>query len=234
MKKLLTATLFSLLLAQFAVAQTPPADVGTDAAALRANAASPVVEEDLAEPDGVSLALAEDGSYQIFARGTGTYDFAEEDDRQEALQEAILKAKANLSKFLSETIATDASVANFSKKAKTLTKEGGVTSAAVSKEQVKTQTTAIRNSSQAILTGAITLETRRIPGNGDGGTYHVTVGVSSKTIAAAESIAKGMAESLANRQPTMGGAGKAAHSAPTAGDAGMDNTPEVRKAKTLF
>ena len=31
----------------------------------------------------------------------------DEDDRQEALQEATLKAKANLSKFLSETIATD-------------------------------------------------------------------------------------------------------------------------------
>lgn len=234
MKKLLTIALFGLLLAQFAVAQAPSANAEADAAALRANAANPVVEEDLAEPDGVSLALAEDGSYQIFARGTGTYDFAEEDDRQEALEEAILKAKANLAKFLSETIATDASVENFSKKAKTLTKEGGITSAAVSKEQVKTQTTSIRNSSQAILTGAITLETRRIPGSGDGGTYQVTVGVSSKTIAAAEAIAKGMAESLANRRPSAGGTGKAAAPAPVAGDAGMDNTPEVRKAKTLF
>ena len=234
MNKLLTPMLFGLLLAQFAVAQTLPAAVETDAAALRANAASPVVEEDLAEPDGVSLALAEDGSYQIFARGTGTYDFAEEDDRQEALQEAILKAKANLAKFLSETIATDASVENFSRKAKTLTKEGGITSAAVSKEQVKTQTTAIRNSSQAILTGAITLETRRIPGNGDGGAYQVTIGVSSKTIAAAESITKRMAESLAARRPGAAGTGKVASPSPLAGDAGLDNTPEVRKANTLF
>ena len=234
MKKLLTTALFGLLLAQFAVAQTSPADVETDAAALRENAASPVVEEDLAEPDGVSLALAEDGSYQIFARGTGTYDFAEEDDHQEALQEAILKAKANLAKFLSETIATDASVENFSKKAKTLTKEGGITSTAVSKEQVKTQTTAIRNSSQAILTGAITLETRRIPGNGDGGAYQVTIGVSSKTIAAAESISKRMAESLAHRHPGAAGTGKVASPSPLAGDARLDNTPEVRKANTLF
>ena len=234
MKKLLATILFGLLLAQFAVAQTPPAGPEADAAALRANAANPVVAEDLAEPDGVSLALADDGSYQIFARGTGTYDFGDEDERQEALQEAILKAKANLAKFLNETIATDASVDNFSKKAKTLTKEGGITSAAVSKEQVKSQTTAIRNSSQAILTGAITLETRRIPGNGEGGTYQVTVGVSSKTIAAAESIAKQMADSLANRRSTVGGTGAAPSPAPIGGEAGLDNTPEIRKANTLF
>lgn len=233
MKKLLTIALFGLLLAQFAVAQAPSADAETDAAALRANATNPVVEEDLAEPDGVSLALAEDGSYQIFARGTGTYDFGDEDDRQEALQEAILKAKANLAKFLNETIATDASVENFSKKAKTLTKEGGITSAAVSKEQVKTQTTAIRNSSHAILTGAITLETRRIPGNGDGGTYQVTVGISSKTIAAAESISE-MAESLANRRSGSVGTGKVGYVTPNCGNANMENTPEVRKANTLF
>ena len=232
MKKLLAIALFAILGAQIGAAQDVAPE--TDAAALRANASNPVVAEDLAEPDGVSLALAEDGSYQIFARGTGTYDFGDEDDRQEALEEAILKAKANLAKFLSETISTDASVENFSKKAKTLTKDGDITKAAVSKEQVKTQTTAIRNSSQAILTGAITLETRRIPGNGDSGTYQVTVGVSSKTIAAAESISKRMAESLANRRPGVGGAGKAASPAPTGVAPGTDNTPEVRKANTLF
>ena len=232
MKKLLTTALFAILCAQIGAAQTAAPE--TDAEALRTNAANPVVQEDLAEPDGVSLALAEDGSYQIFARGTGTYDFGDEDDRQEALQEAILKAKANLAKFLNETIATDSSVENFSKKAKTLTKEGGITSAAVSKEQVKTQTTAIRNSSQAILTGAITLETRRIPGSDDGGTYQVTVGVSSKTIAAAEAISRGMAESFANRRPSVGGAVRTPSPAPVSGDAGLPNTPEVRKANTLF
>lgn len=228
MKKLLAIALFALLGAQIGCAQDAAPE--TDAAALRANASNPVVEEDLAEPDGVSLALADDGSYQIFARGTGTYDFGEEDDRQEALQEATLKAKANLAKFLNETIATDASVENFSKKAKTLTKEGGITSATVSKEQVKTQTTAIRNSSQAILTGAITLETRRIPGSGDSGTYQVTVGVSSKTIGAAESISRQMRESLANRHRPATSAG----AAPSAVDVGLENTPEVRKANTLF
>lgn len=232
MKKLLTIALFAILFAQIGTAQTP--DQEADAAALRANAASPVVEEDLAEPDGVSLALADDGSYQIFARGTGTYDLGDEDDRQDALQEATLKAKANLAKFLTETLATDESVENFSKKAKTLTKDGDITKASASKEQVKTQATAIRDSAQAILTGVITLETRRIPSKGDSGTYQVTVGQSSKTIAAAESISKRMAESLANRRPGVGGAGKAASPAPTGVAPGTDNTPEVRKANTLF
>lgn len=232
MKKLFAIALFSILGVQIGAAQDAAQEA--DADALRQNAANAVVQEDLAEPDGVSLALAEDGSYQIFARGTGTYDFGDEDDRQDALQEATLKAKANLSKFLLETLASDEGVENFSEKAKTLTKDGDVTKAAVSKEQVKTQTSAIRNSSQAILTGVITLETRRIPGNGDSGTYQVTVGQSSKTIAAAESISKRMAESLANRRPGVGGAGKAASPAPTGVAPGTDNTPEVRKANTLF
>ena len=103
-----TAALCGILCAQasFAQEEDPNAVIEAEKAALKQNAANEVVQEDLAEPDGVSLAMADDGSYQIFARGTGTYDFGDEDDRQDALQEATQKAKANLSKFLSETISS--------------------------------------------------------------------------------------------------------------------------------
>lgn len=222
-----------------------------DKAELQQSAATQTVQKDLDEPDGVSLAIAEDETYQIFARGTGVYDFNDEDDRQEALQEATLKAKANLSKFLSETIATDEGLESLSKKAKTLTKSGDVTTAAVTKESVKTTGLAIRNSSQAILTGAITLETKRIPGNGDSGTYLVTIGVSSKTVAAAKEIANKMTDSLNERRKVVGDGsnvggvdtpaatapmpGSGAQGAPASKDGpNPGNTREIRKAKTIF
>ena len=222
-----------------------------DKEALQQASASQAVQQDLDEPDGVSLAIADDGSYQIFARGTGVYDFDDEDDRQEALQEATQKAKANLSKFLSEKIASDEGLDSLSKKAKTLTKSGDVTTEAVTKESVKTTGLAIRNSSQAILTGAITLETKRIPGKGDSGTYQVTIGVSSKTVAAAEEIANKMTDSLNNRRKVVGdgsnvggsGAGAATATMPGSGLQGAPsskdapnprNTREVRKANTVF
>ena len=220
-----------------------------DKTALRQNAATSPVQQDLDEPDGVSLAIADDGSYQIFARGTGVYDFDDEDDRQEALQEATLKSKANLAKFLNETILSDEGLDSLSKKAKTLTKSGDITTAAVSKESVKATILSIRNSSRAILTGAITLETKRIPGKGDSGTFQVTVGVSSKTIAAAETISDAMTDSLNRRHKVVGdgsnvgGTGSATAPMPGAGAQGApsskdgpnpNNTREVRKAKTIF
>ena len=226
-----------------------------DQAALEQGAKSEAVQKDLDEPDGVSLAIdEEDGSYKIFARGTGVYDFDDEDDRQEALQEATLKAKANLSKFLNETIATDEGLESMSKKAKTLSKNGDVTTQAVTKESVKTTGLSIRNSSKTLLTGAITLESKRIPGNGDGGTYQVTIGVSSKTAAAAKEISNRMTDSLNDRRKVKGdgsnigeggnnGSGAASSPMPGSGAAGApytkkgpnaNNTRETRKAKTVF
>ena len=187
-------------------------------------------------------------------RGTGVYDFDDEDDRQEALQEATLKAKANLSKFLNETIAADEELESLSKKAKTLSKNGDVTMQAVTKESVKTTGLSIRNSSKTLLTGAITLESKRIPMNGDGGTYQVTIGVSSKTAAAAKEISNKMTDSLNDRRKVKGDGsnigeggnnGLDAASSPMSGSGTLgspstkkgpnaNNTRETRKAKTVF
>lgn len=252
MNKFMLAALCGVLCTSvFAQNEDPNAVIESEKASLTENAAAAPVQEDLDEPDGVSLAMADDGSYQIFARGTGTYDFDDEDDRQEALQEAQQKAKANLSKFLSERISSDEGLDSLSKKAKTLTKSGDVTTSAVAKETVKTTGLSIRNSSQAILTGAITLESKRIPGKGDSGTYQVTVGISSKTIAAAEQIANKMTDSLNSRRKVAGdgsnvggsGAGAATATMPGSGLQGAPsskdapnprNTREVRKANTVF
>lgn len=245
MNKPILATLCLIAGVHFAFAQDASSpDLEADKANLKRTASDSHVDADLNEPDGVSLAMAEDGSYQIFARGTGIYDFDDEDDRQEAIQEATQKAKAALSKFISEQIASDESLDNLASKVKSLSKNGGVTSESVSKEQVKKTGLAIRNSSQAILTGAITLMSKRIPGRGDSGTYQVTIGVSSTTIEAAEQISNAMTDSLNLRRKVVGdgsnvGPGGATGSGAPGGGAskgasGQNNTPEVRRAKTLF
>jgi hypothetical protein len=58
-------------------------------------------------PDGVTMRLFSDGRFQIFAVGTGTYDFDDVDDVLDAQNEATAKAKANLAKFMNESLSTD-------------------------------------------------------------------------------------------------------------------------------
>ena len=66
------------------------------------------IAQELADaPDGVTMRLLPDGGFQIFAVGTGTYDLDDVDDVEDAKKEAVLKAKANLAKFMNESLSTD-------------------------------------------------------------------------------------------------------------------------------
>lgn len=171
---------------------------------LQANAANAEVQAELDQPDGVAITLKPDGSFQIFARGTGTYDFNDPDDIKDARRDGTLRAKANLSKFLKEKVASKEGLDEVSKKSKSMTSDGQVQKVAVSKESVKIATESIRNESDAILTGVITLKDQKVP-RGNGGEIQVTVGISSKTLAAAQKVARGINESLANREAGAGG-----------------------------
>lgn len=181
---------------------------------LQANAANAEVQAELDQPDGVAITLKPDGSFQIFARGTGTYDFNDPDDIKDARRDGTLRAKANLSKFLKEKVASKEGLDEVSKKSKSMTSDGQVQKVAVSKESVKIATESIRNESDAILTGVITLKDQKVP-RGNGGEIQVTVGISSKTLAAAQKVARGINESLANREAGAGG-GAAQGAAPAA------------------
>lgn len=241
MKKLIVAALCGLVCASVAVAEEAGAGSKEN---LTENASASEVQKDLDEPDGVSLAMGEDGSYQIFARGTGIYDFNDADDVADARKEAALKAKAALAKFLNEVLSTSEGLESVSKKAKTLTKNGDVSSAAVSKETVKTTTESIRNSAAAILTGVITLVEKKIPDGEEGGSIQITVGISSVTLEAAKEIGDGIADSINNRKAVTGpgtGAksrGNAAENGSGKGTVGKGDAKEnngyTKKNKTLF
>ena len=151
-------------------------------------------------PDGATIKLFPDGGYQVFAVGTGVYDFNDPDDIKDARKEAEMRAKAAIAKFLKEDIATTEGMEEASRKVKSVSSDGQNTSTSVSKTSVKTAMESIRNSASALLTGVVVLQDAKIPTPGkDGGTYKVMVGVSSKTTAAANAAANGISDSLGNR-----------------------------------
>lgn len=199
MNKLMIAVACGALFAQNAVfgqaAQDPQ---------LQSNAANAEVQAELDQPDGVAITLKPDGSFQIFARGTGTYDFNDPDDIKDARRDGTMRAKANLSKFLKEKVASKEGLDEVSKKSKSMTSDGQVQKVAVSKESVKIATESIRNESDAILTGVITLKDQKVP-RGNGGEIQVTVGISSKTLKAAQMAAQGINQSLQNREASANG-----------------------------
>jgi hypothetical protein len=184
-------------------------------------------------PDGASIKLFPDGAYQITAVGTGTYDFNDPDDIKDARKEAEMRAKAAIAKFLKEDISTQEGMGEASKKVKSVSSDGQNQSTSVSKTSVKTAMESIRNSASALLTGVVVLQDAKIP-SGNGGTYKVMVGVSSKTTAAANAAANGIAGSLNDRggasAPAVGGATAAAPAAEnttsTAAPAGLPPVPE--------
>lgn len=143
-------------------------------------------------PDGTTMRLTPDGGFQIFAVGTGTYDFDDVDDVMQAQNEATLKAKANLAKFMNESISTDEKIESMSKKIKTISSKDGETSATVNKVSAKNALSTIKSSSSALLKGVIVLASSKVPGTGTSGTYRVMVGVSSKTLGAVNKLVTGM------------------------------------------
>lgn len=223
MNKLMIAVACGALFAQNAVfgqaAQDPQ---------LQSNAANAEVQAELDQPDGVAITVKPDGTFQIFARGTGTYDFNDPDDIKDARRDGTMRAKANLSKFLKEKVASKEGLDEVSKKSKSMTSDGQVQKIAVSKESVKIATESIRNESDAILTGVITLKDQKVP-RGNGGEIQVTVGISSKTLKAAQMAAQGINQSLQNREAPANGAAAAPAPAPV-----QPNKASTRMADTDF
>ena len=222
MKKLIITLAFGALIAQtgaFAQAAQDPQ--------LQANASNAEVQAELDQPDGVAITLKPDGSFQIFARGTGTYDFNDPDDIKDARRDGTMRAKANLSKFLKEKVSSKEGLDEISKKSKSMSSDGQVQKVAVSKESVKIATESIRNESEAILTGVITLKDQKVP-RGNGGEIQVTIGISSKTLKAAQAVAQGINSSLQHRDGN-GGSGAAQPVAPA-----QPNKGQTRVSDTDF
>ena len=176
------------------------------------------------EPDGVSINMADDGSYKIISIGTGTYDFADDpDDVLDARKEAERNAKAAIAKFFKEDLATEESASQQTSKIKKVHSDGENESVSISKTTAKETMSSIRSSASALLTGVVVLEEEKVPGT-KGGVYRVMVGVSSTTINAAAGVNNKMSDGIAS-QGTSGGAAAAGGGAGI-GSAGSASLPD--------
>ena len=225
MKKLMTTMVCGVLFAQLGVfAQT------VQDPQLQSNAASAVVQDKLSEPDGVAIAIKADGTFQIFARGSGACQFNNSKAKRIARNNATMRAKANLSKFLKEKVSSKESLDDVAKNTLVLGSDGNAQTQQANMESVETTSEAIRNESEAILTGVITLKEQYVPSGNIGGEVQVTVGISSKTLAAAKKLAKGINTSLEGRGSEPKGPGVP----PVTPIRPPENKPELKVNPTDF
>ena len=195
---------------------------------LQKTASAPEVQKEFDQPDGAAIFMKPDGSFQILARGSGTYDFDDVDDINDARKEGTLKAKAALAKFMKEKLSTEEAFASASKKVKSITSDGQTQSANVTKESVKTNAEIIRSSASALLKGVITLKEQKIPRKGSAGEIQVTVGVSSKTLQAVGKLVNAL-----DATPEQGQTASVRGNGGSAIDA-SSNKAETRNAVTDF
>jgi hypothetical protein len=177
-----TMALGSTLCAQDAGAE---ADLKSGTAELEKAAKQPDVQEELEEPDGVSLDDLDAENWKIFAIGTGTYEFNDAEEKKDAVAEAIMEAKASLAKFMKERLSTESQLDILAERESKKAKENGATVTSASTKRMKTSLTSIKNSADEILSGVITLETT-MKWNGDSGEVRVKIAQSEKTLAAAK------------------------------------------------
>jgi hypothetical protein len=212
-----------------------PGAIAAEKAELKEFAANPEVQADLEEPDGISIADLETDNWKIFARGTGTYEFNDPDDRKDATEEAILEAKAALAKFMKERVATESQMDKLAEEESRKSKTDGVTNVAVTKTRMKTTLNRIHNSADEILSGIITLETTAT-WDGNSGEVRVTVAQSEKSLAAAEKVKTRTGNSVIRaEQSTATGGPKAGGSGVKPGGVGGGEPSTIkRKSKTAL
>jgi len=141
---------------------------------------------------GVEIIFTEDGSgwLKMQAIGVADLNFGDTTDIRQATQKAVLRAKADLSKYLSgEKITSEETSEEITKLCQTATPDGQNINKESTRKIVDTTVQKIVNQTKAILKGVLLLETDV---NREQKQVRVTVGVSRKSIAVANSLKKAM------------------------------------------
>ena len=210
---------------------------------VKENASNPAVQDVLSQPDGVSLVRTEsDGSLQIFSRGTVSYDFGDARDIRSKTKVAELRAKAALSKYLTEMVGVEESATSgegrMSKAVLTQTDAGDIVKKSVTRENMEAIKEILTVRSTAILSGVVTLKTIKIPTEGSktSGEIQVTLGISTKTLAATAEAHNMITDSLNTRRAIGEKASEPKKPDQTSKKNGVvnQNKPEVRINDTLF
>lgn len=206
------------------LAQEAAADAGATAE-LEEAAKQPDVQEELEEPDGVSIEDLDTENWKIIAIGIGTYEFNDPEERKDAVEEARLEAKAALAKFMKERLSAESQLDILAERESKKAKENGETVTSASTKRMKTSLTSIKNSADEILSGVITLETS-MKWDGDSGEVRVKIGQSEKTLAAAKRFKERTRAATAAADDSKPGGGSAKK------PAGSKDAPTTVKQKS--
>lgn len=145
---------------------------------------------------GVEIIFLEDGSdwSKIIAYSEADLLFGDRQDVRQATSKAVLRAKANITKFLKEKLNTTESIEEISK---TITNNSmssdGQQSVNANRKTVETMVEKISNSANSILKGVIILEQNI---NKKEKYVSVKIGTSRKTMKTADSMSNNLAKDL--------------------------------------
>ena len=144
--------------------------------------------ENIDSVTGVNYEVDENGEFaRIRATGEAELEFGDRRDIRTATQKAQMRAKANIAKFLNERVSSEEVISSLEK---SMTNTSGKSKEAI-RETIDTYTESIHNSAEALLKGVIATKTDV---NKDEKYVQVEVGLSPKTMKAADTLNKGLKE----------------------------------------
>lgn len=157
-------------------------------------------------PTGVTVKLNDNGSIKsIVASGEAEMIFGDRKDERLALQKATLRAKANISKFMSERLSSEEVMDELSKTATEATAGGpDAATSTATRQTLDTQREVIKNSSDSILKGLITLGSEV---NRDNKYVKVVLGTNEKLMKAADNLGNKMKQNLDDSGKKQGKSG---------------------------
>lgn len=157
-----------------------------------------LAEEIVDSVTGVTYEVNENGEFaRIRSVGEAELEFGDRKDIRIATQKAQLRAKANIAKFLSERVKSE-EVMN--EVINSMTNTNGQTKEAM-RETVESYTESISNSAEALLKGVIATKTDI---NKDEKYVQVEMGVSPKTMKAADTLNKALKTDSTDKESISG------------------------------
>ena len=144
---------------------------------------------------GVEIIFAKDGSNwdKIIANGEADVAFGDRQDIRQATSKATMRAKANISKFLTERVKSKETLEGMSKTITDKKQSGGQVTINSAGNTVEAITENISNSADAILKGVIVLEQNI---NKKEKYVSVRVGMSRKTMTTADNMSNAIEKDL--------------------------------------
>lgn len=149
-------------------------------------------------PDGAFIRLYSDKTFQLFAVGSAAYEKnADQDDMLRIERQASMQARAELMRFIQQSLSAETSIKESYQKAEIETSENGQRSNESSMISEQDFLNQMKSSSSMMIKGIVTLKVITVP-KGSGGIVKALVGVSSVTQQTAAAV---QAESNAPAAP---------------------------------